>query len=139
MALNKKKMEHGDVLVSTEEDGVDAKSEAPTGAKSTKTFKLYKAVANIFLFVEGTVYKEKKNQKDKFDKKVVFEIPIPDEVLKHPDVKEKGKDILKIAYFDKGLDDWVPFKNQTLDKKANLGTVEFKEWIKDPHVGLGST
>ena len=64
-------------------------------------------------------------------------IPIPDEVLNHDTVKKNGKDILKLAYYDKSESKWVTFQNQKLDKDKNLGIVNFNKWIKDPPIGWG--
>jgi hypothetical protein len=134
---NGKKLKHGNITVYIDDDDIDVTSEEVPPMGDSEGFHLLEAVANIYFFKKGTDHKEKKNQKDKFKKEIKIEIPIPQKVLDHATVKEKGKKALKLAYFDKQINSWVLFEKQKIDVGKNLGTVRFDEWIKDPPVGWG--
>jgi len=133
-----KELPHGNIKVTFDEDGVDVTSEAVPSPPASKAFTIIKTLGNIFFFTEKTDHKQKANQKDKFSNQVTLEIPLTGDVSNHPVVKSKGKSALKIVYYDKNIGEWVAFKKQSLDTTANVATVQFNDWIKDPPVGWGS-
>lgn len=134
-------LEHGGIVVSIDDDSIEAISEAVPEMTGSDDFRLIKAVANVFFFASETDYTKKENQVDKFNKKdkqhkVQMTIPIPPEVLEDSEIK-KNKDLLELRYYDKHTQAWEHFDKTKIKKKADSWTVELKSWIKDPPVGWG--
>ncbi len=137
--MAKKKLTHGDIEVTIDDEDadVDVTSESVEDPGTTEGFVVLAILGNIFFYKKGKDHKEIENQVDKFKKKIKLEIPVPASVLNHAKVKKDGKDILKLAYYDKSQGKWVLFSDQSLDKQKNMGTVNFDNWIKDPPIGWG--
>ena len=137
--MAKKKLAHGDIEVTIDDEDadVDVISEPVEDPGSTDGFTVLEVLGNIFFHKKGKDHKKIENQVDKFKKKIKLEIPVPPSVLNHSRVKNEGKDILKLAYYDKSQSKWILFSDQSLDKQKNIGTVNFNQWIKDPPIGWG--
>lgn len=137
--MAKKKLAHGEIEVTIDDDDadVDVTSEPVDDLGSTEGFIVLKVLGNVFFHKKGKDHKIIDNQIDSFKKQIKLEIPVPASVLNHNKVKQDGKDILKLAYYDKSQEKWIIFPDQSLDKQKNIGTVNFNNWIKDPPIGWG--
>lgn len=134
----KKKLPHGGITVTFDEDGLDVTSEAVPTPPASRSFTILKTLGNIFFFTEGADYKQRANQKARFKKQITLEIPLTEDVANHPAIKGKGKNALTVVYYDKNEGEWAAFENQRLDEETNTAIVYFDKWIKDPPVGWGS-
>ena len=134
-------LEHGGIMVSIDDDSIEAISEAVPEMAGSDDFRLIKVVANVFFFASGTDYTQKENQVDTFNKKdkqhkVKITVPIPAEVLEDTEIK-KNKDLLELRYYDKNNQSWEHFDKTKIKKNDDAWMVELKSWIKDPPVGWG--
>jgi hypothetical protein len=134
-------LKHGGIVVSIDDDSIEAISEAVPEMSGSEDFRLIKVIANVFFYASGTDYKQKENQVDRFNKKdkhhkVRMTVPIPPEVLEDSKIK-KDQGLLELRYYDKNSQTWEHFDKTKIKKNANAWIVELKSWIKDPPVGWG--
>lgn len=139
MSKISKNLDHGNIKVIFDDDGLNVTSEAVPSPPASRSFTILKTLGNIFFYTPGTDHKQKANQKAQFRGGVTLEIPLSNDVVNHPAMRGKSKKSLTVVYYDKNEDEWVAFPDQRLDEGANKAIVQFDHWIKDPPVGWGTT
>ncbi|MEJ2487860.1 MAG: hypothetical protein P8Y68_19260 [Anaerolineales bacterium] len=103
---------------------------------SEYTFSLTGEIGTLFFHRCNKEATEKENQVAVFPRGVTIRVDLdklPEHILAHPAVGERGKEILRLSYQNPRSGAWEPFQSQVVQN--DVLEVNFHFWYKDPGLG----